>query len=238
MVLVALVCMLAVFCLPVMATSYTVSGTDMTIELDNSAWYVFTRDNLEDNPEVAEIGADAEAMSALLQSQNIYLDAISKTNYMSVELTVFKNRNEFSKEAGNLSERPRSEVDKLVQNSQNGSAERSFSVYENTYTFVEETGIDKGFYYCKFLTVVNQEEYILQFISGQPIDQTYARQIVDTVRFDVDTSLNPQRASFFDSVAGRTVIGGVIGACAVGVTALIAKKNKKKKAAEPAQPGE
>ena len=38
----------------VYAETYSLGGTDMSIDVDDSLWYVFTRDNIKDNSELKE----------------------------------------------------------------------------------------------------------------------------------------------------------------------------------------
>lgn len=42
------------------AKDYTISGTDMTVTVDDTIWYVFTRDNIQNNPELEELGISYE----------------------------------------------------------------------------------------------------------------------------------------------------------------------------------
>ena len=61
-ILVAL-CFVTVLTSAASAKDYTVSDTDLTISIDDSYWYVFTRDNIEGNPELlAELDQKVRAM--------------------------------------------------------------------------------------------------------------------------------------------------------------------------------
>ena len=42
--------------LNVLATDFSLNDTDMQITFDESEWYVFTPDNILDNPELEELG--------------------------------------------------------------------------------------------------------------------------------------------------------------------------------------
>ena len=60
----------------VFATTFTLGGTDLTIDVDDSIWYVFTRDNLENNPELDELGLTSEDVTNILHTYNAYMDAV------------------------------------------------------------------------------------------------------------------------------------------------------------------
>ena len=54
MILIAVVLLLAmVLPMSAMAQAYSLAGTDVSLTVDDSVWYVFIRDNLVDNPELA-----------------------------------------------------------------------------------------------------------------------------------------------------------------------------------------
>ena len=57
----------------VFAKSYTIK--DMTVSFD-SEWTVFTRDNIENNKELANVGLTTEYMEDLFKKNDIYIDAV------------------------------------------------------------------------------------------------------------------------------------------------------------------
>ena len=58
------------------ATTFELKNTDMDITIDESEWYVFTPDNILDNPELEELGLTYEYMLESFQNNQAYLDAI------------------------------------------------------------------------------------------------------------------------------------------------------------------
>ena len=52
MLLTVILCLVALFPVTASAKTYTLSDTDMQISIDDTYWYVFTRDNIKDNPEL------------------------------------------------------------------------------------------------------------------------------------------------------------------------------------------
>lgn len=57
----------------VSAKSYTIK--DMTVSFDND-WTVFTRDNIDNNQELKDIGLTTEYMEDLFNKNDIYIDAV------------------------------------------------------------------------------------------------------------------------------------------------------------------
>ena len=58
------------------ASTYTMNDTDVSIQIDDSIWYVFTRDNIKDNPELDELQITYDYMNDFFNSNNTYLDAV------------------------------------------------------------------------------------------------------------------------------------------------------------------
>ena len=91
-ILVAL-CFVTVLTSAVSAKEYTTSDTDLTISIDDSYWYVFTRDNIEGNPELEELGITYDYIHDIMMEKKIYIDALVVYDDGSVlELCVVKNK--------------------------------------------------------------------------------------------------------------------------------------------------
>ena len=60
----------------VYAETYSLGGTDMSIDVDDSLWYVFTRDNIKDNSELKELGISYNSMYDILYTNEAYMDAL------------------------------------------------------------------------------------------------------------------------------------------------------------------
>ena len=67
------------------AKDYVVSETDLTVKIDDTVWYVFTRDNIENNLELDELGVSYDYMNEFFQDNQVFLDAIlfSEFAYLS-----------------------------------------------------------------------------------------------------------------------------------------------------------
>ena len=66
-----------VFCLAcpltVYAKTYTMSNTDISISVDDSSWYVFTRDNIKNNSELKELGITSDYMQGFFEDNMAYM---------------------------------------------------------------------------------------------------------------------------------------------------------------------
>ena len=76
---IAIIALAVIFVLPtsVYGTEKNVAETDMSISIDEEYWYVFTRDNLLNNPELWEVGITYNDIKTEFDEKNLYLYAIS-----------------------------------------------------------------------------------------------------------------------------------------------------------------
>ena len=212
------------------AETYNLGGTDMSISVDDTVWYVFTRDNIKNNSELEELGITYEAMYEILHNNEAYMDAI--LYYENGEYTeLFVRKRALDTGIANLSNYKDSEVLELAKELAKKQGAETYSVYENRYKFARLEYTDSGYYLCEFYTVVNKDNYTFTFQStSQFTDEEYAEieNIVDSVKFDVDTSIKEKKtSSFAESVLEKTIGGAVIGGIVGAVIAITNKKKKK-----------
>lgn len=213
------------------AQTYNLGDTDMSISVDDSIWYVFTRDNIKNNSELEELGISYEAMYDILHNNEAYMDAI--LYYEDGEyVELFVRKRSLDSGIANLSNYKNSEVLALAKELAKKQGAETYSVYENQYKFAKLEYIDSnyGYYICEFVTCVNKDNYTITFQStSQFTDEEYAEieNIINSVKFEVDTSIEEKKTtSIAESVLIATIGGAVIG---VVVGAIIAVTNKKKK---------
>lgn len=212
------------------ATAFSVYGTDMTIDVDDSEWYVFTRDNIRDNPELQELGISEEYMENVFEENDAYMDAILFFEDGSfVEL--FIKMKSVDTGIANLSNYDDDEVTEIAEDLAEEHDIEDYSVYKTRYKFVKLESYDKkyGYYLCEFFTVVNKDGYTLTFQSATPFTDAEYEEIEDmvsSIRFDVDESLKEPNP-FFNSVVTRTLAGAAVGGVVGGGIALFSKKKKK-----------
>ena len=228
----AILCVSAFLPITTYAETYNLGGTDMSISVDDTVWYVFTRDNIKNNSELDELGITYEAMYDILHNNEAYMDAI--LYYEDGEYTEFFIRKR-ALDAGvaNLSNYENSEVLELAKELAKKQGADKYSAYENQYKFAKLEYIDStyGYYICEFVTCVNKENYTFTFQStSQFSDEEYAEieSIVDSIKFDIDTSIKEKKStSFAESVLEKTIGGAITGGIIGAVIAIVNKKKKK-----------
>ena len=230
LLLAAVLCAMTCFPVTASAAKYAVSGTDMTVELDDSQWYVFTRDNVKDNPELEEFGLTEEDMNKIFRDDYAYMDAI--LFYGDVDyVELFVRKKAVDSGMVNLSNYDDDEVEELTEELAKKQGAKDYEVFETRYKFAKLEYVDEslGYYLCEFFTVVNKEGYTLTFQSTFPYtDAEYEEieRIVRSVRFDVDESLK-EKKPLTVNILRTTAVGAVVGGAVGGVMALINKKKKK-----------
>lgn len=216
------------------AETYNLGGTDMSISVDDTVWYVFTRDNIKNNSELEELGITYEAIYEILHNNEAYMDAI--LYYEDGEYTeLFVRKRALDTGIANLSNYKDSEVLELAKELAKKQGANTYSVYENQYKFAKLEYIDSnlGYYICEFVTCVNKDNYTFTFQStSQFTDEEYAEieNIVDSVKFDIDTSIKEKKSSSIAESVIEKTIGGAVISGVVGVVIAITNKKKKKTA--------
>ena len=221
-------CCLLILPMTVSAGNYTVSGTDLTIKIDDDYWCVFTRDNLKNNPELDELGVSYNDVYTNMMNNKIYIDAILYYESGSyIELFVRKTNID---KIVNLSNYDDDKVLELAEKLADKYNAREYSVYKSKYKFMKLEYTDLGFYICEYVTVVNGENYTFTFQSSDAYTNSKYNEIetiVDSARFNIDTSLKESGdSSLWADLFEQFIIGALV-ACAVGGISLLINKKKK-----------
>lgn len=235
----AILCVMAFLPVTAHAATYKLEGTDMSIVVDDTVWYVFTRENIKDNPELEELGVPYDTVYSTLYDNDAYMNAVVfYEDGAYVELLVRKKA--LDTDIANLSNYDEKEVSEFAQELAKRLEVETYAVYEGEYKFakLEYFDAEYEYYIYEFTTIVNRDNYTLTFESEEPFtdeQKEMCEEIVDSVRFDVDPSIKERNDSIFDSVLTKTIGGAVAGGIAGGVIALVNKKKKKNKEEAPAE---
>lgn len=228
-----ILCIVAFLPITTYAQTYNLGGTDMSISVDDTFWYVFTRDNIKNNSELEELGISYDAMYNILHDNEAYMDAI--LYYEDGEFVeLFVRKRALDAGVANLSNYKNAEVLELAKELAKKQGAETYSVYENQYKFAKLEYIDSnyGYYICEFVTCVNKDNYTITFQStSQFTDGEYVEieKIIDSIKFDVDTTIKEKKTtSIADSVVEKTIGGAIIGGI-VGAVMAISNKRKKKR---------
>lgn len=237
--------MVMLFPVLVKAETYAVPETDVSITIDESQWYVFTRGNIKDNKELADLGISYDYMNNLFTSNNIYLDAaLFDENEEKNNLELFIRVVPLTEEVGNLHVYSESQIkefgDGLLNSGKFNMTE--YKIYGNKYKYIEFEYTDLGYNIYQFYTVINGKGYNFTTQKVNPIteeDKTLIKGMIDTVTFKIDEHY--EKAIGVDeagsSIKESAIRGGIIGAIA-GVVGAIAAKKKKSKQQETTNPNQ
>lgn len=219
-----IVCLTMLLPITLYAKGYEVEETDLSIEIDETYWYVFTRGNIHNNSELDDLGIEYEYMKQLFEKNAIYLDAsvfYDDGNY--IELFLIKK--DFDG-IWNLSSNKDEDVLLLAEAVAKKCNANDFGIYKSEYKFMRVEYIDNGMYICEYSTVINGESYILSFQAPSPYDYSEYEEmerIVDSVEFDIKRETN---ISLWSQILEKAIIGAVVAAIFSGF-AMIFVKNKK-----------
>lgn len=195
--LLAIVCLIAVAPMTVYATTFNVEDTNMSFYINEEIWYVFTRDNIQNNPELDELGFTYEKMHQILEENNAYVDAaMFYENGEFVEM--FVRIVDVDTEIINLADYEDKDIAPLAQELIERQKADTYYICEtndgkNKYKFINIEYVDEatGFYIWEFMTVINQKDYTITFQSNKPYSDTeYSEMesIIGSISFKLMTT--------------------------------------------------
>ena len=226
---------------PVLAKAemYVVPETDVSITIDESQWYVFTRGNIKDNKDLADLGISYDYMNNLFTSNNIYLDAalFDETEEKN-NLELFIRVVPLTEEVGNLHTYSESQIKEFGDGLLNSGKFNmtGYKIYGNKYKYIEFEYTDLGYNIYQFYTIINGKGYNFTVQKVNPIneeDKTLIKGMIDTVSFKIDEHFERPigEEQSGSSIKDSAIRGGIIGAIA-GLVGAIASKKKKGKQQE------
>lgn len=232
-------CVFAVAPAAAYAETYKPADTDITVTIDDTLWYVFTRDNIENNPELAEIGATPEQLRGVFDDNNAYMDAFVYIDGRDfIELFIIKEKTDSGlANLSNYSDDEVAEFAEEISKVKDAESVDEYSVYNNKYKFAllkyKATAPD-NITYClyEYITIVNKDVYTLKFQSPSGFDAGKAghiKTIVDSVEFDVDETLKEdvERGVSVGKVALWAIVGAIGGGAVGGIIGLAVDRKKK-----------
>lgn len=211
------------------ATTFELKNTDMDITIDESEWYVFTPDNILDNPELEELGLTYEYMLESFQNNQAYLDAIlfyyDSEDY--IELFVRKVALEDIRNLVNYDDDFIERFGQALADEQKAN----YEIYRTNYPFVLLDYQDQGFYLQEYYTIVNGNGYTITAQKPNAFsreDKARVEKIVDSVSFEVDLSLKEPNSKETNKEVNYIIIG-ISSVVLVVVILLTVFKNKKER---------
>lgn len=197
------------------AEIYDLSNTDVSIQLDDEYWYVFTRDNIKNNPYLADVGGSYDEFNQLFLNNNVYMAAtVYYDDGESLELFIRKTPS--SSSIKNLSDQSYEEAMEIVHTMEKELNLETCSLYINKYKFVRSEYTREEEYIFDFLTIVNNECYTFRFCSTTPLDNIVEEEmitIVDSIYFDIDSN-----GIDYKKIIVKGIVGAIGGAAVSAFT--------------------
>ncbi len=223
-VLIAIVLVITVS--PVMAKEYTISNTDIKIDMDDSVWYVFTRDNIKDNKQLKEFGITEDYMNSTMEKGDIYLDSIKfKEKSELLELFVMKKPVEKVKNMSKYSDKDLTSIAKDVATKEKTT---DYKIHKTDYKYIYTKYSDSGKEIIDYYTVINGYGYTIKLQTDTKFttaEETELKNIIEKVSFNVDKSLK-EPSKGLSPILQDALIGAVVGGLGGAVVALVNKKKK------------
>lgn len=156
--LILIILILAMVPTTVHAKKFYPKGTDLNIDIDDTEWYVFTRDNLKNNPELEEIGVTYDYLSEFMNNNYVYLDSalFYEDNSDNIELLIRKKPIDDIKNLSNFSNDDVMELAKELSKKQNADI---YDIYQTNYKYAYLKYQDSGYYLVEYFTIVNGGSY-------------------------------------------------------------------------------
>ena len=234
-----LMCFLMIMPTMVSAQTYVVEGTDLSITIDDAVWYILTRDNIENNVELADLGIEYESIRDFMYSNDVYMDAVAVYDDTYVELFLRKVEGDDGMNLSEFSDEEVMESVKALAEKQNST---EYGIYQTAYKFSKMEYSQEEYSIMEYITIMNGDIYTLSFQSKAPFD-TWAYEemdrIVDSVVFEIETPLVDK----YDDIAvsdnveipKRSPGAAVLASAVVGGVAWMLRKNKKAENGDPTE---
>lgn len=222
------------------ATKFTLTETDATININDAEWYVFTRGNIDNNPEIEEVGMTYNGMHSLFYDNSTYLYSVLFFYESDKVIELLLTKNASHDGVANLTQFSDDDVMYLAKEvAGRFDTEVDYSIYKKSeYKFIELDWKDSstGFIVNQYITIINGENYTFTFRSETEFeaeDINYFEAIVNSIEFDIDPNIQntvktfQTDSSIWDNVLTKTIGGAVVGGGAAAAVAIINKMKKK-----------
>ena len=220
------------------AAEYQIDDINLKLNIDDDV-IVFTRDNLDNNEDLAGLSLTKEQMLQILKNGNIYLDLVEKN--LSWEFLVIVPDNSLS--VNNLANLPDKLVRETGESLKTKFNAKDFKIYTtDKLKFVAVNYYDEKtkYYITNYYTVVNGHGYNFQMQKREEItddEESFIKRIVDSADIEIMKGYEKESDEVQKQIDGYNhpfnwkaiITDGIIGGVVGGVAALVALIVKKKK---------
>lgn len=214
--------------LPISVFAKTYSVNDMTVSIDEANWYVFTRNNLN-NEKLTEAGLSYDRIKGIMDSYDIYFYALTydKEN-TAIELYITVKP---VSGVNNLHTYSRNEINNLGEMIKDGVGAKSFDIYsvgKYEYIYLNYYDSSKSYYIDEYYTVINGYGYTL-IVQKEKGFYSYEllefKNILNSASYKYDSNYekNEKENSLFEKFIIGAFTAGILG----GISLLSNKKGKK-----------
>ena len=223
--------LISILLLPLNVFAQSYSLKDLSINVDDSTWYVFTRDNIQGNDELNELGISYDYISSFMNTNDVYMDACQfddddTNNNIELFVTIKKVNN-----VNNLHTYSSSEINDLGKSLMDKVDADTYDVYsvdKFKYIHVKYYDSVNNFNIDEYYTVINGYGYTIlaQKINSFSNSEEYElKKIIDSTNFNVNSSY--EKKSSNSSIWEKALVGA-ISAGIIGGLSVLFNKNKKK----------
>lgn len=213
----------------VFAETYTLK--DLSIDMDDSSWFIFTRDNIKDNPMLEQFEVTYDYMNNFMNTKDIYMDAVkvnSPDKSDILELFVGIKKVDDINNLHTYSTKEINELGEALKERFNADNYDIYSTDKYKYVHVKYYDSTASVNIDEYYTVMNGYGYsiLVQKINDFTSSEEKSTQdIIDKITFKYNEEYEK---SITSGVLKSALIGAVIGGI-VGVLVLIFNRNKKSK---------
>ena len=223
--------MLVLLILPIIVNATHYTAEDLTIDINDDNWMVFTRDNIENNPELSKLGVDSNTLKIQMNTFGMYIDAISTfDNVNYVEMFIFvKELEEKTMNLHKYKDKDAMEVGETIYSKYKPSRLELYKTKRLTYIVSEYTDKVNGktLYLTDYYTVINGRGYTIKVQSPGAFDEE-AKNAIEKMIISISFKLNKTyEKSPYKNTWVYVIICAVVGGGLGAVSAVL--KNKKKK---------
>lgn len=220
----------------VFAKEYEVKDVDVKLSIDDD-WYVFTRENLDDNNDLENFGVTKEYLTNLMNNNNIYIDAIPHGGGLEFFLVIPKK----DMETNDMDSYSDNALEPTIASFKEKFNTDKCSIYKSKHKYIRVDYYDSNlkYYIINYYTIVDGKGYNFQLQKKSPINEeemANLQKTIDTIEIGKveeknNTSNETSTTKGFDykKILTKGVIGAVVGAIIGGLSVLITLIVKKKK---------
>lgn len=184
--------------LTVYGSTFDIPETDITINIDEEVWDIFTKEDVQNEELMNDYGLDHNYMTDFFNSNHLYLDGnanLDGENTTGLLIMKTKNENKIV-DLNQLEEKELSDaVKKFVEN----KGIQNYDIYTNeNSTYIFYTFCDEEICGAEYYTVVNGDDYYIAFHSPVDLSDELIKKfdsVVDGITFNYKTKIKKSNSS-------------------------------------------